>query len=43
VFARFALHNLILLVGVLMLKFGVNWFVNGVRGVKKVAEPAVVE
>lgn len=37
------LPNLILLMGALMLTFGVNWFVNGVWGMKKVIVPAAVE
>jgi MFS family permease len=42
-FAGFTLQHLILLMGTLMLAFGVNWFVNGVLGVKKMAAPAAVE
>jgi hypothetical protein len=29
--------------GGLMLAFGINWFVNGVWGVKKVAAPSAIE
>ena len=42
-FAGFTLQNLIMLMGALMLAFGVNWFVNGVWRGKKVAASAVVE
>jgi len=42
-FAGFTLQNLIMLMGALMLAFGVNWFVNGVWGVKKVSAQAAVE
>jgi hypothetical protein len=37
------LGNPILLMGALMLTFGINWFVNGVWGVKKLAFPAAIE
>jgi len=39
----FTLQNLIMLMGTLMLAFGVNWFVNGVWREKKVAAPAPAE
>ncbi len=42
-FAGFTLQDLILLMGALMLSFGVYWFINGVWGVKKLAAPVVVE
>jgi len=38
----FSLHNLILLMGTLMLTFGVAWYINGVWGVKKVPAPATM-
>ena len=34
-FDGFTLQDLITLMGALMLAFGVNWFINGVRGAKK--------
>jgi MFS family permease len=42
-FDGFTLQNLILLMGALMLAFGINWFVNGIWRRKKVAAPAIVE
>jgi MFS family permease len=42
-FAGFTLQNLILLMGALMLAFGINWFLNGVWGTKKVAAPVSLE
>jgi len=39
----FSLQNLILLMGSLMLAFGVNWFVNGVWNVKQAVAPTTVE
>ncbi len=42
-FAGFTLQDLILLMGALMLSFGVYWFINGVWGAKKLTAPAPVE
>jgi len=39
----FSLQNLIMLMGVLMLTFGINWFINGVWGPKKLAAPTILE
>jgi MFS family permease len=36
------LQNLILLMGILMLTFGINWFINGVWAAKKLAAQAPV-
>jgi len=40
---NFSVQNLILLMGVLMFSFGVNWFINGVWGVKKLTSPIPIE
>ena len=42
-FSGFTLQNLIMLMGVLMLAFGGNWFVNGVWRGKKVAVQAILK
>jgi MFS family permease len=42
-FTGFTLQNLILLMGGLMVTFGINWFVNGVRGTKKMTVSAQAE
>lgn len=42
-FAGFTLQNLIMLMGALMLTFGINWFVNGVWGEKEITVPAPAE
>ena len=42
-FAGFTLQNLIMLMGVLMLSFGVYWYINGVWGEKKLAAQMLTE
>ena len=42
-FAGFTLQNLIMLMGALMLSFGVYWFINGVWGEKKLAAQMLTE
>jgi protein-S-isoprenylcysteine O-methyltransferase Ste14 len=40
---NFSLSNLILLMGALMLSFGIYWFINGVWSAKKLAVPTPIE
>jgi len=42
-FAGFTLQSLILLMGVLMLSFGVYWYINGVWGLKKLSAQMLTE